>query len=93
MRKILLLTPLLLAATWVVHAQGITTASISGIVTDAQGEPLAGATVLAVHLPSGTEYGAATLPSGRFNIPAARIGGPYKITISFVGFQDFVWKM
>lgn len=90
MRKILLLTPLLLAATWVVHAQGITTASISGIVTDAQGEPLAGATVLAVHLPSGTEYGAATLPSGRFNIPAARIGGPYKITISFVGFQDFV---
>jgi hypothetical protein len=90
MRKILLLATFALAALAGARGQGVTTAAISGMVTDSKGEPLAGATVIAVHLPSGTEYGVATLSSGRFNMPAVRIGGPYKITVSFLGFQDFV---
>ena len=72
----------------VVNGQGVTTASISGRITDSQGEGLPGASVLALHNPSGTEYGTSTRPDGRFNLPNLRIGGPYTITISFVGYQE-----
>lgn len=67
--------------------QGVTTAALNGTVNDANGEPLPGANVVAVHLPSGTTYGAATRLDGRFNIPNVRIGGPYKITASFVSYN------
>ena len=56
-------------------AQGVTTSSMSGIVTDVQGNPLIGANVVAVHNPSGTRYGASTRDNGQFNIPNMRIGG------------------
>ncbi len=72
----------------VVNGQGVTTASISGRITDSQGEGLPGASVVALHNPSGTEYGTSTRPDGRFNLPNLRIGGPYTITISFVGYQE-----
>src|SRR3989304_1332502 len=39
-----------------VAAQGVTTASISGIVTDANRKPICGANVMVVHGPSGTRY-------------------------------------
>jgi hypothetical protein len=89
MRRILLLSALLLTALIGVQAQGVTTASISGIVVDTKGEPLPGANVVAIHLPSGTEYGASTLASGRFNLPAVRIGGPYRIAVTFVGYETY----
>ncbi len=41
-------------------AQGVTTAAIAGVVTDSAGAPLTGATVVAVHGPSGTQYSAVT---------------------------------
>ncbi|MDA3861575.1 MAG: carboxypeptidase regulatory-like domain-containing protein, partial [Melioribacteraceae bacterium] len=71
-------------------AQGVTTASMNGIVTDKDGSPLPGANVVAIHLPSGTQYGAASLNNGRFVLQNIRIGGPYKVTVSFVGFQSQV---
>lgn len=64
----------------------ITTASMSGIVKDAKGEDLIGATVVAVHTTSGTSYGTITNEDGRFNINNMRVGG-YKVTVSYVGFQ------
>ncbi|WP_176521894.1 TonB-dependent receptor [Longimonas halophila] len=67
-------------------AQGVTTATIRGFVTDASGEPLPGANVVAVHEPSGTEYGVSTRSSGTYTIQNARVGGPYTVTASFVGF-------
>ena len=65
----------------------VTTASIRGVVTDEQNVQLPGASVVAVHLPSGTSYGTVTQFNGSFNIPNMRIGGPYTITVSYVGFK------
>jgi hypothetical protein len=72
-----------------VHAQ-VTTSTITGRVTDNKGSELPGATVVAIHTPSGSRYGAITNEKGIYTIPAVRIGGPYTVTISFVGFKDQV---
>ncbi len=71
-------------------AQGLSTSAISGSITDTKGEALPGATVVAVHVPSGTKYGTVTNISGNYVLPAVRVGGPYKITITFVGYKDTV---
>lgn len=70
-----------------ISAQGLTTATINGFVTDNQGNALPGANVVALHNPSGTKYGTATRDNGVFNLPNMKIGGPYTITVSFVGFN------
>lgn len=72
------------------NAQGVTTATISGLVADPKGEGLPGANVVAVHLPSGTQYGTSTHTDGRYVLPNCRVGGPYKITVTFVGYADQV---
>jgi hypothetical protein len=69
------------------YAQGVTTSSMSGIVTDRDGNPLADATVTAVHLPSNTSYRAIVRPGGAYTIPNMRIGGPYRVTVASIGFQ------
>ena len=69
-------------------AQGVTTSSMSGIVTDVQGNPLIGANVVAIHNPSGTRYGASTRDNGQFNIPNIRIGGPYTVTVTYIGYKE-----
>ena len=53
----------------------------------ANGEEVIGATVVAVHEPSGTRYTAVTNTTGRFSINGMRTGGPYNVTISYIGFQ------
>jgi hypothetical protein len=73
-----------------VLAQGVTTASMSGNVTDSKGAPLVGANVVATHQPSGTVYGAATDANGNYRIPAMRVGGPYEVKVSFIGFGTSV---
>ena len=64
----------------------VTTASMDGMVTDEQNQPLVGATVIAVHVPSGTQYGAVSNIDGRFAIQGMRTGGPYTVKISYVGY-------
>ena len=71
-----------------IFAQGVTTAAMSGIVQDVEGNPLPGANVIAIHEPTGTQYGASTRDNGLFNLPNLKIGGPYNVTVSFVGFNS-----
>jgi len=67
--------------------QGSTTSSMSGKIADAQGEALAGASIVATHVPSGSMYGATANNQGLFSIQGMRPGGPYKIEVSFIGFS------
>ncbi|MGO4822111.1 MULTISPECIES: TonB-dependent receptor [unclassified Flavobacterium] len=65
-----------------------TTSSIKGTVKSSDTELLPGATILAIHTPTGSKYSALTNADGRFNMLNMRVGGPYKVVISFVGFQS-----
>jgi len=65
--------------------QGVTTGSIAGLVTDNQQRPVAGASVIAIHEPSATTYEGTTRADGRYVIVGMRVGGPYTVTVNFVG--------
>ncbi|WP_022834928.1 TonB-dependent receptor [Salisaeta longa] len=87
-RTVILL--LLAGFTWTIPeaaAQGVTRAAMHGTVVDTQGEPLPGANVLAIHTPTGTRYGTATNAQGRFLFRAMRIGGPYTVRVTFIGYK------
>jgi len=86
-KKMILFMAICLLLPAVVLAQGITTASMNGTVKDQKGEPLVGANVVAVHEPSGSTFGAASRNDGRFNIPGVRVGGPYTITATYIGYK------
>ena len=87
-KRLLFLVALMLTFSLTLMAQ-ITTSSRAGKVTldTANGEEVIGATVVAVHEPSGTRYTAVTNTTGRFSINGMRTGGPYAVTISYIGFQ------
>ncbi|HEX7494074.1 MAG TPA: carboxypeptidase-like regulatory domain-containing protein, partial [Bacteroidales bacterium] len=77
---------LFLFVSLMIYGQGATTSALTGKIVDAKGASLAGATVLAIHVPSGTQYGALTNSEGLFTIQGMRPGGPYKIEVSFIGY-------
>lgn len=66
----------------------ITSSSISGRVTDDSGMELIGATIIAVHTPSGTQYGTTTNEAGYYTIQGMRVGGPYTVEVSYTGFTS-----
>ena len=72
----------------------VTTAGLSGKVTmnTAQGEAVIGATVSALHEPSGSRYQAVTNVDGLFNIQGMRTGGPYTVTVSYIGMERKVLR-
>ena len=65
-----------------------TTSSIKGTVRSSSDGLLPAATIVAVHTPTGSKYSALSNADGRFNLLNMRIGGPYKIVVSYVGFQN-----
>jgi hypothetical protein len=78
---------LLVLAPAALPAQGVTTAALQGIVTEQGGAALELATVLAEHQPSGTQYRAVVRTGGAYSIPNMRVGGPYRVSVSAIGFQ------
>lgn len=87
MKKIgkLLLMVIMMISSFGANAQE-TTSEIQGIVSDGKAG-LAGVNVVAVHQPTGTKYSTSTRTDGRYNLPNLKIGGPYSITVSFIGFK------
>lgn len=69
----------------------VTTSSISGKVI-ADNKPVIGATITATYTPSGTVYRSVTNTDGRYSISGMRVGGPYTVEISYIGFQSQVFK-
>lgn len=65
----------------------VTTSGLKGRVIGTDNEGLPGATILAIHEPSGTQYGTATNVEGLFDLQGLRPGGPYKVEVSFVGYS------
>lgn len=65
----------------------VTTSSITGVVKTSDGKVLEGATVTAIHQPSGTKYVVVAGKNGIYTMPSVRVGGPYTITASYTGFQ------
>ncbi|MEM7107211.1 MAG: carboxypeptidase regulatory-like domain-containing protein [Bacteroidota bacterium] len=72
-----------------VFSQGSTTSALSGTVLDSKGEVLIGATVKALHQPSGSMYGNASNVEGKYRIANMRVGGPYTITVTYVGYSGY----
>jgi hypothetical protein len=68
-------------------SQGVTTAALNGLVSSEQGPPIPLANVLAVHLPSGTQYRAVARAGGAYTIPNMRIGGPYRVSVTYIGYE------
>jgi hypothetical protein len=64
-----------------------TTSEIQGSVTDGK-TGVSGAAITAIHLPTGTKYVTTTRKDGRYNLPNVKVGGPYIITSSFVGYKE-----
>lgn len=85
--KLFALTALSLLLSIATFAQ-VTTSSMSGKVTEADGQPAVGATVLATHTPSGSQFYAIVDGSGNYRIPNMRAGGPYTISVSLLGFGE-----
>jgi outer membrane receptor for ferrienterochelin and colicin len=79
----------MMCLTTAAFAQGVTSASINGKVSDTK-EALIGANIMAVHLPTGTVYGNSTNIDGLFRLPNMRVGGPYTLTISYTGYNDYI---
>ena len=92
-KRLFFLVAMLLTLSLTAMAQ-ITTSSMAGKVTldNESGEEVIGATVVAVHEPSGTRYTAVTNTTGRFSINGMRTGGPYEVTVSYIGFQPKTLK-
>ncbi|RAW02716.1 TonB-dependent receptor [Pseudochryseolinea flava] len=89
MKRILLLIFFVITASSAAWAQGITTSAINGVVKDQNGGALPGASVVAVHKPTGTQYGVVTNEVGKFYFPNVRVGGPYSVKVTFVGYTDY----
>lgn len=70
----------------------VTTSSMNGYVGEKGAEELVGATIVATHVPSGTQYVATANNEGRFVINGMRAGGPYTVQISYIGMSTVEYK-
>ncbi len=90
LKRIFMVLPALLIA--IASLAQVTTGIVTGTVKDVKSVALTGASVEAIHEPSGTKYKAVSSGTGKFTLSGLRIGGPYKITISYVGLKTEVFS-
>ncbi len=91
-RKLLsmMLVVAMIVSAQAIFAQGSTTSGMNGRIIGSNSETLPGATVVAVDVPSGSQYGTVTDLDGYYRLPNMNVGGPYKITITYVGYEPYV---
>ena len=89
-KSLKIITTNILLITSIIFAQGVTTSGLDGFVTDTDGNPLVGANIVVNYEPSGTQYGTSVRDGGLYTIPNMRVGGPYTITVSFIGYRTQV---
>jgi hypothetical protein len=65
-----------------------TTSGVAGLVSGADGKPVAGAAVQILHRESGVATNVTSGPDGRYSARGLRTGGPYTITITKDGKTD-----
>ena len=70
----------------------VTSSSIKGIVLDESNQPFSGANIVAIHTPSGTKSGAITNFEGRYSLLNMRVGGPYTVTITYLGYDSQIFN-
>ncbi len=98
MRKIVQLTLVLMLVAFSGAIAQITTAALTGKVVGTKSgnsgatEELPGANIVATHTPSGSNYGTLSSGDGRFVIQGMRVGGPYTVKVSFVGYKDQIFE-
>jgi len=90
MKKLKFLFLIIAMATCLPNAfsQGVTTSSMNGKIVDSKNQPVFAATVVATHTPTGTQYGTITQEDGRFDMRNMRVGGPYTVTVTFIGYKE-----
>jgi len=91
MKKFLLSFLMVFLTGITVHSQ-VTTSGIGGKVTDAKNESLPGVTIVVTHIQSGTTAGVVSNTEGRYTLQGLRTGGPYRVEMSYIGFQKAVYN-
>jgi len=86
--KILSLLTFLTVVVTLTYGQ-VTSSSITGSVRGEDNKALEGATVVAVHQPSGTRYTGVSGKGGLYTILNVRVGGPYSVTVTYAGFKKY----
>ncbi len=86
-KSYVLLFAVLLLVPAVMRSQGVTTAALNGVVTGEDGVTISRANVVAMHVPSGTQYRALSTTLGAYNLPNLRVGGPYRLTVTLLGYE------
>ncbi|MEM7658693.1 MAG: carboxypeptidase regulatory-like domain-containing protein [Bacteroidota bacterium] len=87
---LLLMVAMTLGLASVAFAQGSTTATLAGRILNDAGAPMQGATVVAIHTPTGSKYGSVVNQDGYFRLPYLQVGGPYTVSVTYVGYADNV---
>ena len=85
-KKITLLSFIMMCLAITMNAQ-VTTSALSVTVTDDSEEALIGATVTAIHMPSGTKYNSVSNLNGLAHMQGMRTGGPYSVEVSYIGYE------
>ncbi len=88
--KKLIIFNLFMLVSYFGFAQGVTTSSMQGMISDQNKDVLIGATIIAKHTPTGSVYGTISDVDGSYRIDNMKVGGPYLITVSYVGQEDKV---
>src|ERR1700733_3830462 len=70
----------------------VTTGTLTGVAKSEKGETLTGATITAIHEPTGSKYQTIARSGGQYTLPNLHVGGPYIITVHFSGDSDAVFN-